>query len=241
MKTIIDQLILKQKSHQFEEFFRMVLVLSKMRGSLIYFIILFTLILIPSCLDDTELPEINRNYLIQKVKTNAIRFKNEVPVDNFQNNLLKSGYNSEPIISELLSSCVELIKSYDISDYELISEVGSLQNTSLISIGLAIIQIEDMALKGIELIDHADGTSLLTGNQILLSTLTYLKSNNSLTYDCALRSLGITAVGELIKNGIKNMSKSAVKKVIRKIAVRYLPYAGVAIALYEFTDCMGWF
>jgi len=62
----------------------------------------------------------------------------------------------------------------------------------------------------------------------------------SQVFDCALMAVGITAIGDLISSGINGMSKSAVKKVLKKVAVRYTGWVGAGIALYEFGDCMFW-
>jgi len=64
-------------------------------------------------------------------------------------------------------------------------------------------------------------------------------------YDCALRAFGIEAVvgfGQSNLSGaIKSMmKKSALRKMILKIATRSLGIIGAAIAMYEFGDCMDW-
>lgn len=60
-------------------------------------------------------------------------------------------------------------------------------------------------------------------------------------YDCALRSLGISALTEAFEKGLKSEAgKKALKKAIRKVAARTLGWVGAAWAAYEFGDCMGW-
>ena len=61
------------------------------------------------------------------------------------------------------------------------------------------------------------------------------------TYDCALRAFGITAITDVVNNGISSAAgKKALKKAIRKVASRVLGWVGAAWAAYEFGDCMGW-
>lgn len=45
-----------------------------------------------------------------------------------------------------------------------------------------------------------------------------------------LVSAGIT------KYGVKQLSKSAIKTLLK----RAVPYIGLAVAVYEFGDCIGW-
>lgn len=60
-------------------------------------------------------------------------------------------------------------------------------------------------------------------------------------YDCALRSFGITAVTEVLQNGIKGAAgKALLKKAMRKVTARFLGWVGAAWATYEFGDCMDW-
>ena len=61
------------------------------------------------------------------------------------------------------------------------------------------------------------------------------------TYDCVLRSLGISALTDAITNGLNSsVGKAVLKKAIRKLASRTLGWIGVAWAAYEFGDCMAW-
>lgn len=108
-------------------------------------------------------------------------------------------------------------------------------------------QIENQADYGVELVDVSDTTSLLTGkptNRFLLEEWAKKDENFVMTksqvFDCALMAVGITTIGDLISSGINGMSKSAVKKVLKKVAVRYMGWVGAGIALYEFGDCMSW-
>lgn len=109
--------------------------------------------------------------------------------------------------------------------------------------GLTTIRVEEAAADGIELVDANDGRSLLTNEFVGQQAISFeneLKSANSELYDCALEAAGITALTNLVKGGIKRMSKTAAKAVLKKVAGRALPAAGVIIASYEFGECMGW-
>lgn len=57
-------------------------------------------------------------------------------------------------------------------------------------------------------------------------------------YDCLLRSVGISAVIELASGQI---NKIAILKAIKKTARKTLGYFGVALAIYEFGECMEYY
>jgi len=60
-------------------------------------------------------------------------------------------------------------------------------------------------------------------------------------YDCALRTLGISELTDALAKGINSRAgKTALKKAIRKVAVRVVGWVGAVWAAYEFGDCMGW-
>ena len=94
------------------------------------------------------------------------------------------------------------------------------------------------------MIDVETELSLLTGEPVLaineIASFAPSKVIQSQIFDCALSAIGITAIGELISNGISKMGKRAVRVLMRKIASKYLGWVGAAIAAYEFGDCMEW-
>lgn len=138
---------------------------------------------------------------------------------------------------QLAQTSLLLIKSYGLTESEIEVELEGITNDKLIESAMAIIAIEEEASNNLELIDVSDNTSLLTGLSVIPSTNV---QNKSEIFHCAMEAIGINALGELISNGIRDMPKSAVKKVLKKVASKYLGYVGAAIAIYEFGDCMEW-
>ena len=202
-----------------------------------------------SCSDDTELKgeeSNNRKILLKEFQNSALEFRLKLP-DNINGNLdevvKSSGVVSQEDLDDLITNGISLIKSYGLTEQEIIDEFGSLDNPGIAEAGLAIAQIENQANYGVELIEITEenprGESLLTGEDYIESP-TDVIHERSQTFDCAMQAIGITAVGELISNGLKSMTKSAVKKVLKKVATRYLGWVGAAIAVYEFGDCMEW-
>lgn len=53
-------------------------------------------------------------------------------------------------------------------------------------------------------------------------------------------AVGVTAIQEFLQNGINGMPKSGVRKLLKKVATKYLGAIGAAVAVYEFGDCMEW-
>ncbi len=74
--------------------------------------------------------------------------------------------------------------------------------------------------------------------------LGFLAQENSLTesqpdwMECMLIAVGVDAIVEFVKG---NITETLAKKAIRKIASRTLGWVGVALALYEYGNCMGWY
>ena len=56
--------------------------------------------------------------------------------------------------------------------------------------------------------------------------------------ECMLIAVGVDAIVEFVKG---NVTEAIAKKAIRKIASRTLGWVGVALALYEYGNCMGWY
>jgi hypothetical protein len=98
-----------------------------------------------------------------------------------------------------------------------------------------------MSVQGIELVDPEDNISLLTGEEFVIGARRSTSIQpSSQVFDCAMQALGINVVFELMGKGIEKMGKAAVRKLLTKVAVKYLSWVGVAIAVYEFGDCMDW-
>lgn len=223
--------------------------MNTIKKGFIYIAFLFApvLITLQSCNnngEDIEVNNVDQKMLKEKFKSTAKNiFQNRQSANKTDNTSNKTDINnmSPAEKTELALASLELIKSYGLTESEIEFELEGITEDKLIESSLAIVAVEEEAeVNNRELIDLSDNTSLLTGQQVPQISLNKGYQAKSQVVHCALEAIGINAIGELINNGIKNMPKSAVKKVLKKVATRYLGYVGAAIAVYEFGDCMDW-
>lgn len=205
------------------------------------FLFFIICVLIASCTtENTESDENMRNFEkginleMNELVSEAKKFGDSFNHSNPDFNSIKE----EDLQGTLLAS-INLIKSYGITESEIISEFGSLDHPSIILAGMGILRIETAANEGIELVD-TDGVSLLTGEMYNSSKTLNIATQKSEVFDCAMQALGITALGELISNGVNGMSGGAARKFLKRVLVRYMGWVGAGIAVYEFGDCMNW-
>ncbi|MBL87605.1 MAG: hypothetical protein CMO82_13215 [Winogradskyella sp.] len=207
----------------------------------VFLLFLFCLV-VASCTDNDIEHLDAESELIQK--NQSVEFENLIfESQEFGNSLNHRNPDFNSITQEdlegTLSASIDLIKSYGITESEIISVFGSLDHPSIIVAGMGILRIESAANDGIELVD-SNGISLLTGEIYDPSKMLNIATQKSEVFDCAMQALGITALGELISNGVNGMSKGAARKFMKRVFVRYMGWIGAGIAVYEFGDCMNW-
>ncbi len=140
---------------------------------------------------------------------------------------------------QLAGTALSLLKSYGLTEAEINADLGGITEDKLVDVALSICNIEEKASNNIELVDPVDNVSFLTGKKILANNDFAIQTQSQL-FDCAMAAIGVTAVFELMDKGIERMGKAAVRKLLTKVATKYLSWVGVAIAVYEFGDCMSW-
>ncbi|MDR0832852.1 MAG: hypothetical protein LBN93_01480 [Candidatus Symbiothrix sp.] len=193
-------------------------------------------VILSSCNNESSVvePIVDNSALKVDIKDKTIAMYN-----SRGSNSLRSGSNFSLTAAEkrqLAQTSLNLLKSYGLTEAEINVELGGITDDKLIETAFSIIDVEEQADKGIELIDSQDNCSLLTGELVLERPV--LRSQ---VFDCAMQVLGVHAVYELITGGINRiMTKAAVKTLIRKVAMKYMGVVGYALAVYEFGDCMDW-
>lgn len=173
----------------------------------------------------TEFKQKASNFILNKSKTSK---------SSNSNNL------TEQEIQDLSQTSLDLIKSYGLSEQEISEDLNGVTNEKLVEAAMGIIAIEEEASLGIELYDPNSNISWLTGNEMNYLSAGKTVKVKSEVFHCAMEAIGINALGEIITNGIKGMGKSAVKRLLKSVASKYLGAIGATIALYEFGDCMDW-
>ena len=179
------------------------------------------------------------NTIEREIKILAVKLydyeyqKSQIPKSgmNSNNNITIQNLNSSITKTKelLIPKCVNYLKTkFNFNDNDVIECFGSLNNNSIIS-----------------------GVSILIGikqfNPNILNPLEFSELSNEITnrvgptvMGCLLEAVGVTAIMEILENGIEKMGKSAVKKLLKKVASKYLGFVGGALAIYDFGECMDW-
>lgn len=132
---------------------------------------------------------------------------------------------------------LEILYSYGFTFEEIVLEFGSL-NSPEISLTAEVIILLEEELNNNKLIYFLDETDLQYAS---LFGITSSFAQGDTVGGCLADAVGVAAVWEVINGGVqKKMKKEAVKKVIRKVVGRSLGVVGAALAVYDFSDCMGW-
>ena len=126
----------------------------------------------------------------------------------------------------------ELLGTYGISEDFLVREFKNPEDPRIILAGLWLMGME------------RQGTSSRMQNRAQFLNLGLFAQETSLAeaqpdwMECMLIAVGVDAIIEFAKG---NVTEAIAKKAIRKIASRTLGWVGVALALYEYGNCMGWY
>ena len=130
------------------------------------------------------------------------------------------------VMMPIVAGTKELLAAFDFTESDLSEEFEDLEDPRIALIGLAVLAVQDQ-----ESNQTALNFARMFGQTVYAQDL----------YDCALRTLGITALTEAFDKGINSSAgKALLKKVVRKIATKTLGWVGAAWAAYEFGDCMNY-
>ncbi|MBT8206398.1 MAG: hypothetical protein KJO20_13585 [Eudoraea sp.] len=135
-------------------------------------------------------------------------------------------------LKPVLGHSRELLTTYGISEDFLAREFSNPEDPRIILAGLWLMAAE------------RQGTSSRMQNRAQILNFGLFAQENSLTeakpdwMECMLAAVGVDAIVEFLKG---NVTEAIARKAIRKIASRTLGWVGVALALYEYGNCMGWY
>jgi len=141
----------------------------------------------------------------------------------------------QPVIDAMNPAITEaknFLYSKQMTDAEILEILNGEEEYNLVPLVTALIAAES----------DSSNSNVSTETLSLFVTSTYAQDSenwSSRTYDCLMRSLGITGLQEAIQHGLKSdIGKRALKKAVRKIAARTLSWIGAAWAVFEFVSCM---
>ena len=136
------------------------------------------------------------------------------------------------VLDPVITSSTKLLETYGISESFLQQEMGNPNDPRLLLIGVWIAELERRGLET-RRVNHAQ-----------LANLSFFFEENTWIADdpdwmeCMMAAVGVDAIVEFVKG---NVTEAIAKKAIRKIASRTLGWVGVALALYEYGNCMEWY
>jgi hypothetical protein len=177
--------------------------------------------------------------------TELSNFKKSMQVagEKFKNNTLTRKTNreqhAEVFVQEIEADALTLIKAYGVTEQDLINEFGSL-DPDKISLTAQLIMAEE------KLLDEGKTLSIFAQDDYQLSSIflfgvnsTYAQSSDTIG-GCIADAMGITAAFQFLESGVAGLGTKGVLKIIKKIGGKYLGAIGLALAVYDFADCMGW-
>jgi hypothetical protein len=172
-----------------------------------------------------------KSEIIQMKQNKLASFSNK-PTFNENPNFDYSTY----FINSIHYPAIELIRSYGITDQEIINELGSLDSAKIVLTAQSILVAESLIDKGQTLIffepeDLSYATLGLIGIQTAFAET---------IGGCLLEAVGIAGLAEIVEHGIAGLGSKGVLKLLRKVAGKYLGPIGAALAAYDFAECMDW-
>ena len=145
-------------------------------------------------------------------------------------------YDAELILQPVMEDGIDLLKSYGVTEAEIIGEFGSLNDPDIATAALAVYRINDMAQNSY-FVQELNDEDYAFNNFSFISSKVYAQTGN-VYLDCALVAVGVDAVVDYFQGRIKSLGKKGVMKIIRKVASRTLGWVGVAITVYAYVGCL---
>jgi len=145
---------------------------------------------------------------------------------------------AEQFVQQISGDALLLIKSYGVTEQDLIDQFGSL-DPEKISMTAQLIMAEE------DLLDEGKTLSIFTQEDYQLSSLflgvnsTYAGGGTTVG-GCLLEAIGIKAVVQVLVGDLAALGTAGVLKIVSNVATKYAGVIGAAVMVYQFADCMGW-
>lgn len=144
------------------------------------------------------------------------------------------------IIEQVQPSSLKLIRSYGITDAEIIAEFGSLTNPAINEAAMMIAETDNLLAHGYTL-DFLDSRDYVSSLYSSCGTDAFAEVQADPTVGgCIGEAAGITVLTKALQGGLKSLGKQGALKLIKKVASKYLGWVGAAVMVIEFSECMGW-
>ena len=131
---------------------------------------------------------------------------------------------------------IELVRSYGITDQEIIDELGSLDSAKIVLTAESILVSES-------LIDNGQTLTFFEPEDLSYAALGLIGIQPAFAETiggCLLEAVGIAWLAEVVENGIAGLGRKGVLKLLRNVAGKYLGPIGACLAAYDFAECMDW-
>jgi hypothetical protein len=143
---------------------------------------------------------------------------------------------SNYFVSSVHYPAIELVRSYGITDEDIIEELGSLDSAKIVLTAESILASES-------LIDNGKTLTFFEPEDLSYAALSFIGIQPAFAETiggCFADAVGIVAAFEFVEHGIAGLGRKGVIKLLRKVAGKYLGPIGVALAAYDFAECMYW-
>lgn len=147
---------------------------------------------------------------------------------------------AEQFVQQISGAALILIKSYGVTEQDLINHFGSLDPV-MISMTAQLIMAEE------DLLDEGKTMSIFTQDDYQISSLLLFGVNStyagggSTVGGCLLEAIGVKAVVNILVGDLAALGTAGVLKIVGNVASKYAGVIGGAVMVYQFADCMGYF
>lgn len=143
---------------------------------------------------------------------------------------------SNYFVNSIHYPAIELVRSYGIADEDIIEVLGSLDSAKIVLTAESILVSES-------LIDNGQTLTFFEPEDLSYAALGLIGIQPAFAETiggCFADAVGIVAAFEFVEHGIAGLGRKGVIKLLRKVAGKYLGPIGVALAAYDFAECMDW-
>ncbi|MFC5626500.1 hypothetical protein [Algoriphagus winogradskyi] len=188
---------------------------------------------------ESSMDERKRLELFDTFKRSISVARNEIMASNNVSNVSRLNQEELAMVleGEIRPVATNILYYYGFSDQEIIEEFGSLDSPDISLTAQVIVLLEEELAQN-RLIYFLDESDIYYSSLFGISSA--LAQSDTIG-GCLADAVGISAVFAVLEGGAnKKMKKAAIRKAIRKVVGRSLGVIGTTLAVYDFSDCMGW-